>query len=83
MDSPFFEVFPNPASGMLTVRAKNTAAYDRRIDLLSLHGQALRTTQLNAGEDSQTLPLAGLPLGLYCLRVQDGPAIRVQKVLVQ
>jgi hypothetical protein len=71
VDSPFFEIFPNPAGRKLTVKAKNTAAFDRRIDIFNLQGSLVRTDFLPAGTDLTEVNLMGLGSGVFAVRITE------------
>lgn len=74
---PFASLSPNPAGETVTLRIDRTAIYM----LTDLRGRPCRTGHLSAG--SHTLPLTGLPAGLYLLHLRDeaGCPLRVLKLL--
>lgn len=82
IDSPFFEIFPNPANERLTIKAKNTAAFDRRIDLVNLHGQLLKTDVLKADDLFCAMDLSGISSGIYLVKITDGNKIGTFKIIV-
>ncbi len=71
VDSPFFEISPNPAIGRAVLRAKSPAAVDRRIDLFNLNGRLVKSVVLPGGSDSAEIDLGGLASGLVWARL-DG-----------
>lgn len=84
IDSPFFEIFPNPATENLSVRVKNAAAIDRRIELFNLQGGLLQSILLKAGATACEMPLWGLPAGACLVRVVDEKGrSAVKKVIIQ
>ncbi|MCC7245445.1 MAG: T9SS type A sorting domain-containing protein, partial [Saprospiraceae bacterium] len=83
VDSPFFEIFPNPAKGNLNIRAKSDIAHDRRIDLFSLQGQMLRSGVLPAGEESCAIPLPGLSTGIYWVKLTGHDKSSFQKLMIE
>ncbi|GAB3858905.1 T9SS type A sorting domain-containing protein [Hymenobacter terrigena] len=70
-------VYPNPATDRLTLDLTTVAAVPCEVRLLSLTGQLLRHETL-AGGQLQDVSLAGIPAGLYVLKV--GSAVqRIEK----
>lgn len=82
IDSSFFEIFPNPARQRLTVKAQKTAAFDRRIDLFNLQGGLVWSGFLAAGAEFLEVDLAGVTSGTYLIRVSDGQAAVLKKIVV-
>jgi hypothetical protein len=78
---PSFEVFPNPARTVATVRvpAGNNAATLTLTDAL---GRVVRTQSATAGQD-YPYDLAGLAPGVYALRMQAGAAVATQRLVVE
>lgn len=72
-------VFPNPTERYITIRAPHTG----RVDLLSLSGQVMLSSQdVRAGTET-TVDLGHLPDGTYLLRLSaDNRPVQVQKVVV-
>lgn len=63
---PFASLSPNPAAETVTLRIDGAATYT----LTDLRGRPWRAGRLSAG--CHTLPLTGLPAGLYLLQLRDG-----------
>jgi hypothetical protein len=78
---PGFEVFPNPARTVATVRvpAGNNAATLTLTDAL---GRVVRTQSATAGRD-YPYDLAGLAPGVYALRMQAGAAVATQRLIIE
>jgi hypothetical protein len=78
---PGFEVFPNPARTVATVRvpAGNNAAALTLTDAL---GRVVRTQSATAGRD-YPYDLAGLAPGVYALRMQAGAAVATQRLIIE
>lgn len=74
-------VFPNPTAGLLQVRWPGpvTESYDLRLS--SLTGETLLTRRSRQIEEQLTL--AGLPAGVYLLRVEQGNRVQVFRVIKQ
>ena len=70
-------IAPNPATDRCTV----SAAGLRRVALLNVMGQTLRTLDCNA--DGLTLDLHGVSAGLYLLRVETATGASVRKLIVK
>ena len=69
--------YPNPATDRLTLDLTTIAPAPCEVRLLSLTGQLLRHETL-AGGQLQDVSLAGIPAGLYVLKV--GSAVqRIEK----
>jgi hypothetical protein len=82
IDSPFFEILPNPARETLTVKAKKTVAFDRRIDLFNLQGGLARCGVLVAGAEALEIDLTGMDSGIYVMRILDGQTAVLEKIIV-
>jgi hypothetical protein len=82
INDPFFEIFPNPATEKLNIRVKNTAAFDRRIELVNLQGQLIQSTVLDAGLDACTMHLGGVLSGVYLVKISNGNFVKTLKVAV-
>jgi hypothetical protein len=82
LDGPFFEIFPNPATEKLNIRVKNTAAFDRRIELVNFQGQLIQSTVLAAGSDACTMNLGGVLSGVYLVKISNGNFVETLKVAV-
>lgn len=76
---------PNPARGSVTVRVAPSQAGSVRVELLDLLGRRVAVVEetVGAGEASVRVPLAGVPAGVYVVRVAtpDGRAVRRLTVL--
>ena len=74
--------WPNPATETVSVDTQNRGAAS--VELLDLTGRVLRAQPVAAGAASATLGLAGLPPGLYLLRLRGaaGQGLGTAKVVV-
>ena len=76
---------PNPARGSVEVRVAPSQAGAVRVELVDLLGRRVAVVEetVGAGEASVRVPLAGVPPGLYVVRVAtpDGRAVRRLTVL--
>ena len=73
-----FQLYPNPASGSLTV-AFGTAPY--QLSIQSLTGETLLRKNLPSG--SSQVDVSALPQGLYVVRASNAAATVVQKLVVR
>jgi hypothetical protein len=83
---PGLALFPNPATGRAELRlpaGKGTAAF--RISLLDALGRPVQRREVAAAAVGQSieLNLAGVAPGVYAVRVQQGAAQTVQKLVVK
>ncbi len=80
-----FELFPNPASGLVVVRLHGLSASDYRLDILAADGQLLRRILIPPlqGEYQAEISLAGMPAGAYLVRLASGKGIRVRRLIVE
>jgi hypothetical protein len=66
-------LFPNPAHATATLKVAATA-YDREVRLLDMRGREAARLLLPARAAAAVLPLAGLPAGVYAVRVGTATA---------
>ncbi|AQG79084.1 T9SS type A sorting domain-containing protein [Spirosoma montaniterrae] len=77
---PDIEVFPNPAVSELTIRFGQTPATDTELVLQNTAGRTV--AQKIAHTSAETLNVAGLPAGLYLLRVTNEQGSQTRKVVI-
>lgn len=79
-----WEVFPNPAQDVLSVRMRVDEHTEAALQLMDLHGQTLirRRLALRAGEQQIKMQVHDLPAGLYFLRLETQRGSWVRKVLI-
>ncbi|MCO6493627.1 MAG: PKD domain-containing protein [Phaeodactylibacter sp.] len=70
---PGFSVFPNPASSRLTVSSGRPFA-GQRLSLCSVMGKEVLAHKMPEGATAFTFSVAGLPPGVYFVRVWEGAA---------
>jgi hypothetical protein len=78
---PGFEVFPNPARTVATVRVPGGTGA-ATLTLTDALGRMVRTQSAITGKDYR-YDLGGLAPGVYALRVQAGAAVATQKLVVE
>ncbi|TNE30474.1 MAG: T9SS type A sorting domain-containing protein [Bacteroidetes bacterium] len=79
--SSFIEVYPNPASDIITIVSdynENATA-----QLLSTNGSVVRTTSLKSSLSTQSIDVSALPRGIYILRVQSGSDVQTERIIIQ
>jgi hypothetical protein len=81
-DSPFFDIFPNPARGKLTVKAQKATALDRKVDLFDWQGGLVRSWVLAAGADLLDVNLSGVASGVYVVRLTDTAGLVFKKMVL-
>jgi hypothetical protein len=77
-----FDIFPNPASRKLSIKARNTASYDRKIDVFNLQGALVRSAVLPAGAERCELDLENASPGLHLVRISERSFTQTKKVFV-
>ncbi|MCB0580102.1 MAG: T9SS type A sorting domain-containing protein, partial [Phaeodactylibacter sp.] len=70
---PGFSVFPNPAFSRLTVSSGRPFA-GQRLSLYSVMGKEVLVHKMPEGATSFAFSVAGLPPGVYFLRIWEGAA---------
>lgn len=63
------EVFPNPVAGDLNIRWSAEVTSQLTVELFDLNGRRLRTQQIEGAAKNTTLNTAGLPSGIYLVRI--------------
>ncbi|WP_035564224.1 T9SS type A sorting domain-containing protein [Hymenobacter sp. IS2118] len=65
-------LFPNPAAETVTLKLNAPSARSgARVELLDALGRRLWATALRPGQQAVLVPLAGQPVGVYVVRLQD------------
>ena len=76
-----FNVFPNPASDVLTVEVDAVAASS--VELVDLSGKLVATQSVGAGFNKVQFNVANVNAGLYFLSVRSANGVVTQKVIVK
>ncbi|PJJ47888.1 T9SS type A sorting domain-containing protein [Hymenobacter chitinivorans] len=74
------EIYPNPTTGLVTLRWNGAA---RSAAVLNLLGQTVRTVPLPAGATTHALDLSALPAGVYSIRLQTAAGSVTQRLVKQ
>jgi len=76
------DVFPNPASSLVYIKAENTQQKVLRVELSSLDGKRIKTQKLQP-QVSTSLNIETLSQGIYVLNFYDGNVLLASKRLVK
>ena len=82
-DSEEFEVYPNPATDRVIIKAHGVDADGYQVVLFDLKGQQVNVPLSVQGGFQQQLNVSSLPAGLYALMIRKDNQRFYQKVLVQ
>ncbi len=78
-----FAIFPNPASEQIILQAQAAFASDLFISLASPNGQKVVEKQFEAGATSLSLPVVGLPSGIYTLKISTAKEVILKRVVIE
>lgn len=77
-------VYPNPASGKLTLEFGHPAdASKADILIYNVLGKLVRQVEISSPAHTETLDIGELQPGLYILRIQWGKALLNKKIIVE
>lgn len=76
-------IYPNPASEQIILQSMVPMTEAASITLASPMGQQVLDRQLGAGAMNLSLPVGGLPAGIYTLKIATGEAVLVRKVIIE
>jgi|GEM_PF-5087345 len=82
IDSPSFQVFPNPAESFINVRILPPNSETRLISLKSIEGKKIKEQKINGNQDIVSFNLSGLPGGVYIISYQSSSRMYSKKVIV-
>jgi hypothetical protein len=74
-----FNVYPNPAKGMLNVSFESSGA--ARIQIFNVTGQMVRSAEITS--QKFTMDVRDLKSGVYMFRALQGNSIHTQKVILK
>jgi hypothetical protein len=77
-----FAMYPNPAKDKLHVELFNQAKTASKIEILDLHGRALKQIALDGFNTRKEISMAGLSSGVYLVKVHFGQQVSTQKLLI-
>jgi PKD repeat protein len=80
-----FSVSPNPAKDFINVniKAENEVFFENKISLLNMNGIELKSWNKLTDEDGNVqLPLEGLPVGIYFIRLEGVEEVLFKKFII-
>jgi endonuclease I len=78
------ELYPNPATGRVSLRLPGAATRSATIEVLDALGRTVRQFTAPVGEaTAATLELAGLPAGLYAVRLRTAAGLYLGRLVVE
>jgi len=76
-----FSIYPNPASATITISTPTTPEKNTFMTIFNISGRAISSRQIT--EKQTVVDLAGLPQGVYFVRVTDESKVQVGKIIRQ
>lgn len=76
-EKELFAMYPNPANGHVTI-VLNASAH---VQIMNTTGAVLLTEMLRAGK--QDIDIHAFPAGVYTVRISNGTAVQIQKLMIQ
>ncbi|MBT1698129.1 discoidin domain-containing protein [Fulvivirgaceae bacterium PWU4] len=82
-DDDALRLFPNPASGSVTISYRLNKPQEVHAEVFNMHGLAVRTTTFpsNAGENQVSMPLEGFSPGVYLFRFRSAEGVQTKKLV--
>lgn len=79
-----FTLFPNPGSGVFTLRSEGITG-NMKLEVLNPQGQVVRSDEFAIQEASfqRILDLRGFPKGIYIVRLSSGNGIQLLKLILE
>jgi hypothetical protein len=74
-------IYPNPATGELTIEFEKQQTTGTTIELLDISGKVVYTTLINPGETLHQINLTSFEEGLYLIRVRNAEYTITKKVI--
>ncbi len=75
-------VYPNPTSGMITLKFENTPEEKTYIEVINLMGESLIVDQMSSGTVSKNLDLSSLTSGIYIIRTISGDKQNIKRIVL-
>ena len=78
-------VFPNPAQDILNIQVLNDRSIDASVRIITIDGKEMMEKSLRTVDGLQTMSVnvAGLPAGMYFVKVSTNVGIVVEKVMIK
>ena len=77
-----FRIYPNPASNKVYLKINNDNIKVVQYTLLTIHGQVVRHDEMSLNHRVNELDIAGLPPGIYLLRIISQGIFLTRKLIV-
>ncbi|NVO10329.1 MAG: T9SS type A sorting domain-containing protein [Bacteroidales bacterium] len=78
-----FNVYPNPAVGKVNISLNNPKSNSYNIEIIRIDGVKIYQSNENTLFGVKTIDLAGIPSGIYFVRVYNDKTILTDKLIVQ
>jgi len=78
-----FEIYPNPAQGILNITCSGFKTENGSIKVLSVDGKELFTHQVKKGNENIELDLTELKAGMYLCKLNIGDRSSTQKIIIE
>ncbi len=79
-----FELFPNPTSGMVTIKVALGNAEEVNIEWMNILGERITVENFsNTTNIDQQFDLSGVAKGIYLAKITVGDKVKVEKVIVK
>jgi hypothetical protein len=78
-----FEVFPNPAKDVITIRFEDALVRQAGIVLMDVNGKIYNKAILEAGVDQKNISIATLPEGIYLIRLESNGKMIGSQVFIK
>jgi len=75
-------IYPNPATGVLTIEFDNEQITGSTIELLDISGKVVYATTINPGETQHQINLISFEEGLYLIRISNTDYSITKKVII-
>ncbi|MFN8394613.1 MAG: T9SS type A sorting domain-containing protein [Bacteroidia bacterium] len=83
--SSFLQLYPNPSSGMVTLKWEGSAETELELRVVNLSGQIVHKAHLPVqhGASTSEMDLRSLPGGVYIVEVSDGLRVHHKRLVLQ
>ncbi|MGE0560758.1 MAG: YHYH protein [Flavobacteriales bacterium] len=76
-------VFPNPASDLISIQIGNIVGYDYKIELFDLTGRLVKETKINKGQTIAYFDVETIYNGTYLVKISNGLNSETRKIIIQ
>src|SRR5690606_13100037 len=78
-----FQVYPNPASGLVNVALKSAGTGMAKVSLLNVAGKMLMEREFDLAAGSWQLQTGNVAAGIYLLQVATEKGVFTQKIILE